>query len=403
MALTKVSRGLLSTSIVDNGNATAITIDSSENVTFSGTVTADGLTLGAEGDQIIIPTTNSGIKGIITTGDSIFGNAFEFKNGNGIAIVSDTNDSAVTGGVDATLIARGSSATKTALFDVNGDVSFYEDSGTTPKMVWDSSAERLTVSGSGAGILTLDRGASSNQIKFANAGSTLGYFGYLDGTGFSIAGSDGGSDVVVDASGNLLVNRTSVFTTAKMEIQSDAGDASTLALNSIDTDGSILEFYKAGTAVGSINNFSSTEFGLVSEKNLVLTQNTTTERNLVFSSSYFGSFGADDATIDLGRSVGRFKDLYLSNQIIGGFGAATTSGTADWNHSTNARSGMGHTLLLGTATNGPGPSAYFHATSFEYQTKDGTGNMTQLAIGYNTNRIFMRYRYNNSWTAWVEK
>jgi hypothetical protein len=32
MALTKVSRGLLSTSIVDNGNATAITIDSSQNV-----------------------------------------------------------------------------------------------------------------------------------------------------------------------------------------------------------------------------------------------------------------------------------------------------------------------------------------------------------------------------------
>jgi hypothetical protein len=32
MALTKVSRGLLSTSIVDNGNATAITIDANENV-----------------------------------------------------------------------------------------------------------------------------------------------------------------------------------------------------------------------------------------------------------------------------------------------------------------------------------------------------------------------------------
>jgi hypothetical protein len=38
MALTKVSRGLLTTSIVDNGNATAITIDSSENVTFAGTL-----------------------------------------------------------------------------------------------------------------------------------------------------------------------------------------------------------------------------------------------------------------------------------------------------------------------------------------------------------------------------
>ena len=32
MALTKVSRGLLSTGIVDNSTTTAITIDSSENV-----------------------------------------------------------------------------------------------------------------------------------------------------------------------------------------------------------------------------------------------------------------------------------------------------------------------------------------------------------------------------------
>jgi hypothetical protein len=45
MALTKVSRGLLNTSIVDNGNATAITIDSSENVTFSGTATMGGSVL----------------------------------------------------------------------------------------------------------------------------------------------------------------------------------------------------------------------------------------------------------------------------------------------------------------------------------------------------------------------
>ena len=41
MALTKVSRGLLTTSIVDNGNATAITIDSSENV-FIGTTSGYG-------------------------------------------------------------------------------------------------------------------------------------------------------------------------------------------------------------------------------------------------------------------------------------------------------------------------------------------------------------------------
>ena len=43
MALTQVSRGLLSTSIDDNGNATAITIDSSENVLVGTTDSAPGV------------------------------------------------------------------------------------------------------------------------------------------------------------------------------------------------------------------------------------------------------------------------------------------------------------------------------------------------------------------------
>lgn len=43
MAITKVSRGLLSTGIVDNSNATAITIDSSEDVTLANNlILADG-------------------------------------------------------------------------------------------------------------------------------------------------------------------------------------------------------------------------------------------------------------------------------------------------------------------------------------------------------------------------
>ena len=47
MALTQVSRGLLSTSIVDNGNAMAITIDSSENV-LVGKETSSAATPGHE-------------------------------------------------------------------------------------------------------------------------------------------------------------------------------------------------------------------------------------------------------------------------------------------------------------------------------------------------------------------
>ena len=42
MALQKIGRGMLNTGVSDSSDATAITIDSSENVTFAGTVTSTG-------------------------------------------------------------------------------------------------------------------------------------------------------------------------------------------------------------------------------------------------------------------------------------------------------------------------------------------------------------------------
>lgn len=96
-------------------------------------------------------------------------------------------------------------------------------------------------------------------------------------------------------------------------------------------------------------------------------------------------------------------DDQMLAQLYGGFGAVTTGGTTDWNHSTNARSGGGYTLLTGNATNGPGGGTYYHPFSFEYNSKGGTGNMTQLAIPYNGSSIWHRYRYSSSWTSWLQE
>jgi len=87
-------------------------------------------------------------------------------------------------------------------------------------------------------------------------------------------------------------------------------------------------------------------------------------------------------------------------QLIGGIGAVSTAGTTDWNDATNARSGCGQTLLLGTHSNGPGGSYYFHPFTFEYNQKTGGGNMTQLAFSYHSNNRYMRYRYGGSWSSW---
>lgn len=89
------------------------------------------------------------------------------------------------------------------------------------------------------------------------------------------------------------------------------------------------------------------------------------------------------------------------------FGALATTGTLDWNDTTNTQPGGGPTLLLGTATNGPGGGGYYHAFTFEYGgTRDGTGQLTQFAIAYALEsasagmKILMRGRYTGVWTAW---
>ncbi len=100
-----------------------------------------------------------------------------------------------------------------------------------------------------------------------------------------------------------------------------------------------------------------------------------------------------------------FQQLTVnSGQLIGGMGAETTAGTLNWSDVSNARSGNGYTLLLGTATDGPGSGSYFHPFSFEYSSKDGSGNMNQFAIPYSSSGEgpYYRTRYSGAWSGWAE-
>lgn len=116
-------------------------------------------------------------------------------------------------------------------------------------------------------------------------------------------------------------------------------------------------------------------------------------------------FSTSDLNLYTNSSVNR---VFTNGLLTGGFGTAAASGTIDWNHSSNARSGQGYSLLLSTATSGPSRAGgiYFHPFGFEYSTKNGTGNITQLAIPYSYEAginagIWMRGRYNSSWTGWT--
>ena len=109
-----------------------------------------------------------------------------------------------------------------------------------------------------------------------------------------------------------------------------------------------------------------------------------------------------NASIGDGNIRGGFISLGVNDArlLYGGVGAATTAGTLNWNHITNAHSGSGFTLLLGSHANGPGGGNYFHSWCFEYSEKSGSGNMTQWAIGYNSNDRYQRQRYGDVWSSW---
>ena len=94
-------------------------------------------------------------------------------------------------------------------------------------------------------------------------------------------------------------------------------------------------------------------------------------------------------------------EVHSKVQYTGGFGAKFTGGSQDWNAVSNARSGNGETLLIGSATNGPGTSAYFHIFNYEYSSKDGSGNMAQMAIPYYSSTYYHRNKYQGNWTSWT--
>jgi len=97
---------------------------------------------------------------------------------------------------------------------------------------------------------------------------------------------------------------------------------------------------------------------------------------------------------------------HMSGQLSGAVGAMATAGTLDWNDVTNARGGSGFTLLLGSESNGPGGSSYYHTFGFELGVnKNGTGNLTQFAIPYGNvanTTIKFRTKFSSVWSSWIE-
>jgi len=177
----------------------------STGIDVTGTATMDGLTVG-DGH---------------TLGDDDFDNLLiESSSGEGIRLVDNhaTNSLAVESNVG--FVSKTLLGTNRFFVDhATGDISFYEDTGSTPKLFWDASAESLGIGTSSpssfAGDCTLALNDSGGARLGLNGSSRFFYIGCDSGSdrleiGRRISSNTTDSpDVVLDGSGNLLVGATS--------------------------------------------------------------------------------------------------------------------------------------------------------------------------------------------------
>ena len=281
--------------------------------------------------------------------------------------------------------------------------------------------------------------ANASTERFAilkNGTITCGHGGNINlhqstTTGICLNGNGNSGQIIANASGNraLIIGRQASYGQVIEFFQGTNGNEAGITIPAADTLGletngnerlrlkgdGIIEM---GSSIGASSDANiRLRLGRSSDCYLGIraTGNDTAETGIKFgdaSSEHDGKFaylhtsqrfritvaGNDRIFID---GAGDIFGQTSNSNIVGFMGAKTTSGTTNWNHSTNARSGNGFTLLLGTHSNGPGPSLYYHPFTFEYAQRDSNGNMTQLAIPYNGGAIYSRYRYSGSWSGWT--
>jgi hypothetical protein len=260
----------------DEGGAVTLTHNggnkistTSTGVDVTGTVTADGLVVdgnitlsgaGTGNRWVLLDETNtyegalrlqagggsSGFGGSV----NMYGHAHATKAGDvAIGISSGSggsfrvNDNGVDAGGDSLKV------------DANGDVSFYEDTGTTAKMVWDASAETLTVTNSNNNEAIRSQG----RVDIVNPLYSSGNFPWRlkdVGGNFQINYYNTSNQFVIKDNGNVGIGTASP--SAKLASVGFSGTTLIQALGSDSNGYSDVEIKSTGTTGSSRLFFSDT-------------------------------------------------------------------------------------------------------------------------------------------------
>ena len=238
----------------DNAEKLATT---STGIDVTGTATMDGLTV----DGGITTTTANVALDVVegTSGsDAIIGIV---ADGSGRTQIRSTNG--LGNSSDLRILTRDSGGTtsEVAKFYSNGDISFYEDTGTTPKFFWDASAESLGIGTAPDAATVLHVQATEPQVLITDASIPLQRFMAFD---VGLAADEDTHFITVDqadalAFGEKLNGNDRVIENEWMRI-TNAGNVGI----GTASPAAIIHSYQGASGQASINAFAN---GLVIEDN----------------------------------------------------------------------------------------------------------------------------------------
>jgi hypothetical protein len=384
MALTKIPSELSSTTgIVDNSNATAITIDSSENVGI--------------GTSPLYPFH------VQMPSDGSTGAVFRYIGGtNNPGLFFSTNESTTdcvinaTGSTSANLVF--STTSERMRIDSSGNVGI----GTISPSTYGGKLNITDGTVGGESTLVV---ANNNNNQFIRVGinGDVAQIAYddVDSLAFGEALNSTTSGLTtermrIDSSGNVGIGTTSDVTSTNAGVQLRADNtirvaksgASAMSLYRHTNDGSIISFYKDGSAVGSIGSVAGVS--------------TYIHGGTGYSGLTFGndeiipcneSGATRDNAIDLGDSSGRFKDIYFSGDMYGDSLRAGESlpSSTDFNDLKTS----GFYRVDNNATNAP--STTYHALVIY---GNSSNVVTQIATSLASTTTYVR-SFNTVWTSWA--
>jgi len=309
-------------------------------IDVTGTVTADGLTVNGATDGTAVALLRADNTGITKKNTLRFEDTdTTTQNDQQIGRIEFYSNDTEHTGVDAVIEAvSGTNGLKELRFLTSetantplsrlaikgrGDISFYEDTGTTAKFFWDASAESLGIGvSSPTGLLTLGTGTFSAAAANTSAlytSATAGLVAVADGL---LLVDRAGADVFkVDTSGNLLVGKTNTGLANDGHVLEENGtayhtraSANLLVLNRTTTDGSMIDFRKDGASVGSIgSSLGAYPYIGVGDTGLRFTNDSSVKRIEPWD---VAANSTQDNLVDLGVSSNRFDDIYATNGTI---------------------------------------------------------------------------------------